>query len=208
MEIPLSVDTCKAEVAARALEAGATLVNDISALRFDPEMIDVVVQHRAPVVLMHMRGTPKDMQRDPQYDDLLGEVHAFLQERIHWAQGKGVAQDRIIVDPGIGFGKTLAHNLAIIKHLAHFRSLGKPILLGTSRKAFIGRILDAEVEQREEGTAATVAVGIWNGANIVRVHDVSKMVAIARMTDAILTGRSRGRTVSPNGCGRTLSSRC
>jgi dihydropteroate synthase len=186
VEVPISIDTCKAEVAAKALDAGAALVNDISAMRFDPEMIDVVVEQGAPVVLVHMKGTPREMQRDPHYDDLIGEIHGFLQERIEWAQTKGVAPEKIILDPGIGFGKTVAHNLSIIGHLSRFRSLGKPVLLGTSRKAFIGRILDAEVNQREEGTAATVAVGIWNGANIVRVHDVARIIPLARMTDAIL----------------------
>jgi dihydropteroate synthase len=186
VKVPIAVDTYKAEVAGRSLEAGATIVNDISALRFDPEMADVVVQHQAAVVLMHMQGTPRDMQQDPHYEDLLDEVYTFLQGRIDEAQSRGIPSKKIIIDPGIGFGKTLGHNLLLIKHLSHFQSLRKPILLGTSRKSFIGHVLGTPVDEREEGTAATVAVGIWNGAQIVRAHDVRRAVRVARMTDAIL----------------------
>lgn len=186
VDVPISIDTYKAEVAARALEAGAVILNDISALRSDPEMANVVVEHDAGVVLMHMKGVPKDMQLDPRYDDVVEEVRAFLHERIEVAQRHGVHPEKIIVDPGVGFGKTAEHNLLLLKHLPRFKSLGKPILLGTSRKSFIGRILQAEVNQREEGTAATVAVGICKGAHIVRVHDVATMAPVARMTDAIL----------------------
>lgn len=186
VKVPISIDTYKSQVADRALEAGAAMVNDISAMRFDPAMAEVVAKHRAPVVLMHMLGTPKDMQVDPKYKDVVGEILDFLEARIHWAVSKGVAEDRIIVDPGIGFGKTLEHNLSLIKNLSRFRSLGKPILLGTSRKSFIGKILGVDVNQREEGTAATVALGICNGANIVRVHDVARMVPVVRVTDAVM----------------------
>jgi dihydropteroate synthase len=190
VEVPISIDTYKADVAARAFEAGAAMLNDISALRFDPEMADVVVKHGAAVVLMHMKGTPMDMQTDPRYDDVLEEVRTFLQDRIDVAQERGIPPEKIIVDPGIGFGKTVEHNLTLLKHLSYFRSLGKPILLGTSRKAFIGRVLQAEVDQREGGPAATVVVGICNGANIVRVHEVAMMVPVARMTDAIMRAGS------------------
>ncbi len=186
VQVPLSVDTYKSEVAARAIEAGASMVNDISALRFDPNMVHVAAEAGASVVLMHMRGTPRDMQVHPRYDDLLGEIREFLDERVSWAQEKGVAPEKIVVDPGIGFGKTAKHNLAILKHLSFLHVLGKPILLGTSRKSFIGAVLQADVEQREEGTAATVVVGICQGANLVRVHDVAKAVPLVRMTDAIL----------------------
>ncbi len=186
VEVPISVDTCKSEVAARAIEAGAAMVNDISALRFDPLMVDVVAQNQVGLVLMHMKGTPRDMQMAPSYDDLLNDIRAFLQGRILWAQDRGVAPERIVVDPGIGFGKTVEHNLAILKGLSHFKTLGRPILLGTSRKSFIGHVLRADVQRREEGTAATVAIGIWNGANIVRVHDVAGMAPVVRMTDAIV----------------------
>lgn len=190
VDAPISIDTYRSEVAARALEAGAAIVNDISALRFDPGMVAVLLEHGAPVVLMHMKGTPKDMQRDPQYEDLLGEIKAFLQARVDWAEERGVAPDKIIIDPGIGFGKTVLHNLLILKHLSDLRTVGKPILVGTSRKSFIGHVLQKEVGQREEGSATTLAVSIWNGANIVRVHDVARTVQVARMTDAILRAES------------------
>lgn len=186
VDVPISIDTCKAEVAHRAIEAGASLVNDISAMRFDPAMAQVVASYGVPVVLMHMKGTPRDMQLSPHYGDLLGEILEFLDERIAWAISQGVPRDRILVDPGIGFGKTVEHNLSLIKHLGRFCSLGRPIVLGTSRKSFIGKILGVDVDQREEGTAATVALGIANGANVVRVHDVARMVPVVRMVDAVL----------------------
>ena len=185
-DVPISIDTCKAEVADRALEAGASIVNDISALRFDPAVADVAVRHGAAVVLMHMAGTPKTMQENPHYDDLMGEIGAFLQERIDFVLGKGLVKEKIVVDPGIGFGKTVEHNLQILKQLKKLEGLGRPILIGTSRKSFIGHILKAGIDEREEGTAATVAVGIVNGAGIVRVHDVAKMTPVVRMTDAIV----------------------
>lgn len=184
--VPISVDTRKAEVAYEAIEAGASIVNDVSAMRFDPEMVGVIATAGVPVVLMHMKGTPKDMQINPVYEDLIGEIKEFLRERIGFAESRGIAPEKIIVDPGIGFGKTVEHNLSLIKHLGRFVDLGKPILLGTSRKSFIGKVLQKEVDDREEGTAATVAVGIMNGANIVRVHDVARIVPVVRMTDAIL----------------------
>lgn len=186
VKVPISVDTYKSEVAARALEAGAAMVNDISAMRFDPRMAEVIAEYGVPVVLMHMLGTPKDMQLDPRYKDLLGEILDFLRARIEWAVSRGIAEDQIIVDPGIGFGKTLEHNLSLLKNLSRFSCLGRPILLGTSRKSFIGKILGVDVDQREEGTAATVALGICNGANIVRVHDVARMVPVVRVTDAVM----------------------
>lgn len=186
VEVPISVDTCKSEVAARAIEVGAAMVNDISALRFDPRMVHVVAENQVGLVLMHMKGTPRDMQMAPSYDDLLNDISSFLRGRMLWAQERGVAPDRIMVDPGIGFGKTVEHNLTILKGLSHFKTLGRPIVLGTSRKSFIGHVLQADVGHREEGTAATVAVGIWNGANVVRVHDVAGMAPVVKMTDAIM----------------------
>jgi dihydropteroate synthase len=185
LDVPISIDTCKAEVASRALDAGASMVNDVSALRFDPDMVKVVAERKVPVVLMHMKGTPKDMQLDPRYEDLISEILEFLEERVHFAESNGVPPEAIIVDPGIGFGKTVEHNLSIIKHLRRFKSLGKPVLLGTSRKSFIGKVLNVGVEEREEGTAATVVAGILNGADIVRVHDVAKILPAVRMADAI-----------------------
>ncbi len=189
--VPVSIDTTKAEVARQALAAGCVMVNDISAMRLDPEMPGLVADKGVPVCLMHMRGMPKDMQVDPRYDDVVGEIAAFLRERAQAAVEAGVDPSAILVDPGIGFGKTLEHNLEILRRLGEFRSLGYPILLGTSRKSFIGRILDLPEDQRVEGTAASVALGIAGGADIVRVHDVREMARVVRVTDAIL-GKGRG----------------
>jgi dihydropteroate synthase len=186
IRIPISIDTYKAEVARRALDAGASMVNDISGLKFDPEMPGVVSRGKVPVVIMHIRGTPKDMQRNPVYRDLIFEVLDSLREGISLALDAGISDDMILVDPGIGFGKTFAHNLEILNNLEAFTAMGKPVLVGPSRKAFIGKILgDALPEERLEGTAAAVAVSIMHGAHIVRVHDVKEMVKVAKVTDAI-----------------------
>lgn len=183
---PISIDTYKAEVARRALDAGAAMVNDISGLRGNGEMVELVAQRQVPLVIMHMQGTPQNMQDNPQYDDVVGEIISFLRDRIGIALSAGVTKERILVDPGIGFGKTLQHNLEIMHRLSEFKSLGFPILLGTSRKSFIGSVLGLPVEERLEGTAATVAFGISQGADLVRVHDVKEAVRVARMTDAML----------------------
>lgn len=188
--VPVSVDTTKVEVARRALEAGAAMVNDISAMRLDPAMPALVAEAGVPVCLMHMQGLPKDMQDDPTYDDLMGEVISFLRVRAEEGEQAGIPPERILLDPGIGFGKSGEHNLEIIRRLDELTGLGYPLLLGPSRKAFIGRILP--VDQRLEGSAAAVAVGIANGADIVRVHDVAEMMRVARVADAILgKGASR-----------------
>jgi dihydropteroate synthase len=188
--IPVSVDTYKANVAARALAAGASIVNDISGLRFSPDMARVVADHGAAVVIMHIKGTPRDMQANPVYEDLLGEIIEYLAGGVETALRAGVPRDRILVDPGIGFGKTVEHNLTIIARLDELRVLGCPVVLGTSRKRFIGAVLDApDPKERREGTAATVALGIERGAHIVRVHDVTEMAKVARMTDAIVKNR-------------------
>jgi dihydropteroate synthase len=185
-EIPISIDTYKSSVARHALDMGACVVNDISALRADPDMASVIAEAGVPVVLMHMKGTPKDMQLDPHYDSLICEIISFLRARIQAAVDAGISPSQIIIDPGIGFGKTVAHNLEIIRRLRQFKSLGKPILIGTSRKSFIGKVLALPVDDRLEGTAATVATAIANGADIVRVHDVREMARVVRMTDAIV----------------------
>jgi dihydropteroate synthase len=185
VSVPVSVDTTKAEVARRALDLGCAMVNDISAGRLDPGMLPLVASRGVPICLMHMKGMPKDMQLDPRYDDVVGEVMDFLRERAEAAVEAGVKRENIVVDPGIGFGKTLQHNLELLRRLEEFKSLGSPILLGTSRKSFIGMILDLPVEERLEGTAASVALGIAAGADIVRVHDVREMVRVARVADAI-----------------------
>ncbi|NWF75408.1 MAG: dihydropteroate synthase [Nitrospirae bacterium] len=184
--IPISIDTYKSEVAKRALDAGASMVNDISGLRFDPLMKSVVAQYKVPVVIMHIKGKPKDMQKDTVYEDLLSEIITYLKNSIDIAIKAGISEDKIIIDPGIGFGKTFEHNLEIIHNLQEFTVLKKPILIGPSRKAFIGKILgDAPPGERLEGTAAAVAISIMNGANIIRVHDVKEMARVAKMSDAI-----------------------
>jgi len=186
LTIPISVDTYKAPVARRALDAGASMVNDISGLRFDPEMPGVVSEFKVPVVIMHIKGSPQNMQKNPVYEALIPEILDYLREGIAIAESAGVARDRIIIDPGIGFGKTFAQNLEIINHLNMFTLLEMPILIGPSRKAFIGRILeDAPAGERFEGTAAALAIAIINGANILRVHDVKEMRKAAKVADAV-----------------------
>jgi len=186
LSVPISVDTYKAEVARRALEEGASIVNDISALRFDPDMAEVVARGRAPVVLMHMKGTPRDMQRNPYYEDVLGEVEGFLRERKEAAVGMGIPEENIILDPGIGFGKRVQDNLQLLKNLDRLVALGSPVLVGTSRKSFIGAVLDLPVEGRLEGTLATLVLAVAKGAKILRVHDVRPAVRVVRMAEAVL----------------------
>lgn len=186
IKVPISIDTYKSEVAQRALDAGAAMVNDISGLRFDPGMAHVVSRSGVPVIVMHTKGRPKEMQKNPSYEALIPEIMDYLRESIGIAERAGIAGDRIIIDPGIGFGKSYPHNLEIIRGLREFTALGKPILMGVSRKAFIGKILgDLPPQERLEGTAAAVAISIFNGANIVRVHDVKEMSRVARVADAI-----------------------
>jgi dihydropteroate synthase len=182
----ISVDTYRAGIARAALDAGAHLINDISALRFDPTLLGVVAERRAPLILMHMQGSPRNMQLNPSYEALIDEVFAFLGERLGAAQAGGIPAEHLLIDPGIGFGKGARHNLELLRKLQHFRALGRPMVVGTSRKSFIGLILGTDVDDRLEGTAATVAVAIAQGADIIRVHDVQAMVRVARMLDAML----------------------
>lgn len=184
----VSVDTCKARVAEEAVAAGAAIINDISALRSDPRMAEVAARTGAGVVLMHMKGTPKDMQENPAYGDVVGEIAAFLAGRGEAARRAGVSGEAIAYDPGIGFGKTPAHNLELVRRLAEFRGLGGPILVGPSRKSFIGAVLDLPAAGRLEGTAAVVALAVAGGADVVRVHDVREMVRVAKVADAIVRG--------------------
>lgn len=185
VSVPISIDTTKARVAQYAIEAGATMINDISALRLDPRMGDVAAKAGVPVVLMHMQGTPKTMQESPYYEDVIQEIKLFLVESIKRAEEFGIERGNIIVDPGIGFGKTVAHNLSIIKHIHVFKSLGVPLLLGVSRKSFITKILGNDMEQRENGTQAVLAIAAMNGVEILRVHDVRRAYDTLRIVDEI-----------------------
>ena len=192
VSVPISVDTSKAEVAKAAIDAGAIMVNDVTALRGDSAMVGVVAQAGVALVLMHMQGTPDIMQHAPRYDDVVGEVAQFLAERVRYAIDQGVARDRIVVDPGIGFGKTLGHNLDLLANLRVFAELGYPLLVGPSRKGFIGQLTDQSVEARGWGTAGVVALAVEQGANILRVHDVGPMKDVAKVAVAIARRISAG----------------
>jgi len=186
---PVSIDTVKPRVAHEALSAGAVIVNDISGLR-DQEMVAVTAAHGAAVIVMHMQGMPGTMQDNPHYDDLIGEIIGFLEERVRFAKANGVDEEKILVDPGIGFGKTADDNYRVIDHLAELRCLGRPIVVGPSRKSFIGTAVEAGPRDRVFGTAAAVTWCIANGADIVRVHDVREMKEVAAVADAFMTVRA------------------
>jgi dihydropteroate synthase len=173
IDIPVSIDTTKSEVASRALDAGASIVNDISALRFDEKIGTVAAEHEAYLILMHMRGTPDTMQKDTKYADIIGEISAFLNSAAQKAIGMGVSPEKIILDPGIGFGKSVDGNFTILKNLHRFLVLGYPLMVGVSRKSFIGKILNLETGERLEGSLAAACYAVLNGADIVRVHDVA-----------------------------------
>jgi len=194
ISIPISIDTTKAIVAGRAIEAGASIINDIGALRLDDDMAGVAVKYEVPVILMHMLGTPRTMQIVPAYDDLMGEIKAFFEDAIRTAEKKGIPKSKIIIDPGIGFGKTIDHNLYLIKHLHEFNSLNVPVLIGPSRKSFIRNILkdkkgkDAGSDMSSivgTGSQAAIAVAVLHGAHIVRAHDVAETCATINIVDAI-----------------------
>ncbi len=184
--IPICVDTYKAEVARQAIEEGAEMVNDISALRFDPDLRKIVAGYGVPVVLMHIKGTPKNMQDNPRYGSLMEEIISYLDSSIKLAEEAGADGRGIIVDPGIGFGKTTAHNLEILRRLEELASLGKPILVGLSRKSFIGNVLGLPQEERLEGGLAATCMAVWRGARLVRTHDVSPTRRAVDMVQAIL----------------------
>jgi dihydropteroate synthase len=186
VKIPISIDTYKADVAKAAIKAGASMVNDISGLRFDRRMPGVVSRHNVPVVIMHIRGRPKDMQKNPVYRSLIPEIMDYLNESISIARAAGIPDEKIIIDPGIGFGKRAGQNLEILRRLNEFTGYEKPILIGPSRKSFIGAFLNGlPPGERLEGTAAAIAISILNGANIIRVHDVAAMRRVSRIADAI-----------------------
>ncbi|MBW2574042.1 MAG: dihydropteroate synthase [Deltaproteobacteria bacterium] len=193
ISIPISIDTTKAGVARRAIEAGASMINDVSALRLDHGIADVAAEYDVPVILMHMLGTPKTMQADPVYDDLIKEIKEFLKSAVDYAESRGISKSKIIIDPGIGFGKTIEHNLLLIKHLHEFKTLDVPILIGSSRKAFIRNILkdktvkdiNPDLAEVEIGTQASVAAAVLNGAQMVRVHNVANTRITLKIIDAI-----------------------
>lgn len=186
-DILISIDTYKSEVAQQAIEAGADIVNDVSGFVMDPKMPTAIANFNAFVILMHMKGTPTNMQENPSYDDLIVDISSFFLYQINIAKTTGIPTDKIILDPGIGFGKTAAHNFTIIQKLNKFCELGFPIMIGPSRKSFIGTILDLPPNERIEGTAAAVSAGILNGARIVRVHDVKEMKRVVAITEKIRT---------------------
>jgi dihydropteroate synthase len=190
IKIPISIDTTKAEVAGRCLDLGASLINDVTALRGDPAMAGVVARAGAGLILMHMQGAPATMQEHPTYGDVVQEVGEFLQARVEAAVDAGVARERIAVDPGLGFGKTLDHNLTILRGLSVLAALGRPIVIGPSRKGFVGALLDRPVLEREWGTAAAVAAGVLQGAHVVRVHSVAPMKEVARVAWAVRTAEA------------------
>jgi dihydropteroate synthase len=189
---PLSVDTTKAPVAAAALDAGADVVNDVSGFGYDPAMATLVARRGVPAVLMHLRGGFADMHRAPAYRDVMAEVVSELGAALARAEGRGVARDRLIVDPGIGFSKDAAHSLEALRRLGELAALDRPVLVGPSRKSFIGRVLDRPADRRLMGTAAAVAASVLAGAHLVRVHDVAEMVEVVRVCDAI-RGDAAGR---------------
>jgi dihydropteroate synthase len=199
--IPISIDTTKAEVARRALDAGASIINDVAALRFDPGLAAVAVDYDTPVILMHMLRDPTSMQKSPHYSNLIEEIREFLADAAKRAENLGISPDKIILDPGIGFGKTVEHNLLLIKHLQAFAALDTPILIGASRKSFIRKILKEAPETDlqpdlplvETGSQAAVAAAILNGAHIVRVHDVAGTLATAKIVDAIVNSDDRSQ---------------
>jgi dihydropteroate synthase len=184
-DIPISIDTCKSEVARQALSEGASMINDITALRGDRDMAGTIASFDASVVLMHMKGDPRTMQGAPHYDDIMSEISDHLAGSIEIAAGAGIDPDKIIVDPGIGFGKTVEHNIEILKKLEQLKGLGKPILVGTSRKSFIGELTGKGTDGRMFGTAATVTAAILKGADIIRVHDIGEMRDVVFVTDAL-----------------------
>ncbi len=188
LSIPLSIDTTKSNVAMEALDAGASMINDISALNLDPEMGVLAAKAEVPVILMHIRGKPENMQDNPEYDDVVEDILDFLQSAIDRCVDLGIRKDLIIVDPGIGFGKTFTHNLQILRSLDRFKALERPILVGSSNKAFIGHITGRKPNERDTGSMAAAAASVMNGAHMVRVHNVKKAVETVKIIDAIKYG--------------------
>lgn len=186
ISVPISIDTYKAKVAEAAISCGATIVNDITALQSDPDMAKVISQNKVKVILMHRQGTPQNMQENPMYQNVVEEIKSFFSSRIKYAQSQGIASENIILDPGIGFGKRLEHNLEILRRLSEFKKLAFPLCLGASRKSFIGQILDLPVEERREGSLAVAVWGVICGVSILRVHDVQSTVRAVRVIEKVI----------------------
>jgi dihydropteroate synthase len=201
----ISIDTTKASVAEAALDLGADIVNDVTALRDDPDLAGLVADRGATVCLMHMLGEPRTMQNDPHYDDVVDDVKAFLEERLRHAVDAGIAEERVWLDPGIGFGKTVDHNLTLLQRLGELAQLGRPIVVGTSRKGFIGAISGQDVEGRVPGTIATNVIALANGAEVFRVHDVAAVAQALALASATLRGRWTGATTTSTTSTRTTS---
>jgi dihydropteroate synthase len=203
VSIPISIDTTKASIAREAIESGASIINDISAMYRDPDMMGVAAKYGVPVVIMHMKGAPKTMQVSPHYEHLIKEIKEFLEKAIDRAEKNGIARSKIIIDPGIGFGKTVEHNLLIIKYIDKFKTLNNPILIGPSRKSFIRNILEGshegdtrlEMPELETGTQAAIAAAVLNGAHMVRVHDVAKARSTLELIDSIRSVRFLSNTL-------------
>lgn len=185
-DVTVSIDTSKLAVAEAALDAGASIVNDVTAFKHDPKMAGLCAERGVGVVLMHMPGNPRTMQDDPRYDDVVDDVKAFLAERMEFAVGQGIDEERIWLDPGIGFGKTLEHNLELLRRLGELRELGRPLVIGTSRKSFIGKVDGSDVEERIGGSIATSVLAAAEGAEVLRVHDVAEMAQALAVTNAVL----------------------
>lgn len=185
-DIFISIDTYKARVAEEAFHAGADIINDISGLGFDKDMAKTAARLGAYVVIMHIKGTPEDMQTNPGYEDVIEEIKGYFKDRIDFALSSGIQREKIILDPGIGFGKRVEDNLKIIKELRGFKEFDLPILIGTSMKSFIGHVTESELQERVEGTLASIALSVWNGADIVRVHDVKKAIKVIKLVHAVM----------------------
>lgn len=188
VKVRISIDTYKSEVARQALDCGARMVNEISSLRFDPQMVEILSKYKVPVIIMHMLGTPRNMQDNPRYEDVVGEIFSFFEERIEFASQNGIKKENIYLDPGIGFGKSVEHNLEILRRIGEFHSLGYPLVLGTSRKSFLGKILDADVGERLEGSIATYIWAVLQKVKVLRVHDVRETKRAVKVVEAIMGG--------------------
>jgi len=192
IDVPVSIDTYKSDVAEICLKEGVHIVNDISGLRFDDRMVDVVIKYDVPVIIMHIKGTPKDMQINPHYDNFLEELKTYFKNRIEFAVSRGVSREKIIIDPGIGFGKRLQDNFSILQNIRFFKELGYPVLIGASRKSFIGKTINEDINNRLEGSLASASIACYNGVNIVRVHDVKETKRALKIVESIKKQKEYG----------------